>query len=240
MTFCGFHTDGLYRYQLEMSFATNSNLSQRQKREKGIVEVVPPYTNEIESFDNPDKYPDLEFVVGAEAKPLQLHRKIIADTSGWIKGKLNGTWGQKLEWPFDTSKEVDKETLIKALRFCYGETLSVGIKNGECCAMIAALTRLQVTCLYDAVMSLMEFAVEEAKRDIKADVELLKVCVGYKECCESSGVALDKKLAAIVLTKENMKNHFKEVVDECLMMLPPDYLMVAEYGEPHTKYSVSQ
>ena len=201
------------------------------------MELIPPYPNEVESFDNPETYPDLEFVVAGMEKPLQLHRRTLARASRWADEMLGRRKNTKLEWSYDTSKETDREALVKALRFCYGETLSIGTKNGECCAMIATLTRLQVMCFDDVTGSLIKFAVDEAKRSLETGVKLLKACTGYKECCGSSQSSLDKQLAAIVLTKNNMYSHYKDVVDDCLMVLPPDYLTLAEFGEPHTMCS---
>ena len=220
-----------------MSSVINTNRNQEQSGCEGTVEVVPPFPNETESFDNLDSYPDLEFVVVGMEKPLHLHRKILAHASGKVKAILDERRDQRLEWPFDTTKEVDREALVKALRFCYGETQTVGTKNGECIAMIVALTRLQVTRLDDVVTLLNNFAMEEAKRNVEIGVELLKACAGYKEMSDMSQLGLDRKLATIVLTKNNMQEHYKEVVDECLMALPPDYLMIAEFGEPHTRLS---
>ena len=220
-----------------MSSAINTNTNQERSEYEGTVEVVPPYHNDVESFDNPDKFPDFEFVVGGMEKPLRLHRRILAESSVDIKAMLNKQKDLKLEWPYDTTKEVDREALVKALRFCYGETQTVGTKNGECVAMIAALTRLQVTCLDDTVTLLSNFAIDEAKGNFEVGVELLKACTGYKEMSDTNQFGLDKKLAAIVLTKDNMQEHYKEVVEECLMVLPPEYLMIAEFGEPHTRCS---
>ena len=220
-----------------MSSVINTNRNQEQSECEGTVEVVPPYRNDIESFDSPDEFPDLEFVVGGMERPLQLHRKILAESSGKIKAMLGERKSQMLEWLCDTTKEVDREALVKALRFCYGETQIVGTKNGECIAMIVAFTRVQVTCLDDVMTLLSNFVMDEAKRNLEIGVELLKACAGYKELSDTSQFGLEKKLAAIVLTKDNMREHYKEVVDECLMVLPPEYLMIAEFGEPHTRLS---
>ena len=84
---------------------------------------------------------------------------------------------------------------------------------------------------------LTNFGIEECKGKIETGVELLKACVGYGECCDAKGLSLDKKLAALVLTKDNMVEHYKEVVDECLMMLPAEYLSMADFGAPHTRWS---
>ena len=220
-----------------MSSANNINKSGEQSECENTVAVASPCLNDIESFDNPEEFPELEFVVGGMERPLQLHRRILAHASGKIKAMLDERRSLRLEWPYDTTKDVDREALVKALRFCYGETQTVGTKNGECVAMIAALTRLQVTCLDDVVMLLSNFAMDEAKRNLEIGVELLKACAGYKETSGTNQLTLDKKLAAIVLTKDNMQEHYKEVVDECLMVLPPEYLMIAEFGEPHTRCS---
>ena len=211
--------------------------SLKQRGNEDTVKLVPPFHNRIEFFDNEDMGPDLEFVVAGMEKPLQLHAWILTRTSKWLDETVKGRKGIQLEWLYDTTKEVDRGVLVKALRFCYGETQSVGTKDGECCAMIATLMRLQVTCLDDVVGPLINFVVEEAKRKVETGVELLKACTKYSECCDSSLLSLNKKLAAIVLKKENMYDHYKDVVDECLMMLPSEYLMLAEFGEPHTRFS---
>ena len=195
-----------------MSSVTNANRNQEQSGCEGTVELVPPFQNETENFDNPEKYPDLEFVVAGMERPLHLHRKILAESSGKVKAMLNERKGLKLEWPYDTTKEVDREALVKALRFCYGETQIVGTKNGECIARIVALTRLHVTCLDDVVTLLSNLALDEAQRNLEIGVELLKACGGYKEWSNTSQLTLDKKLAAIVLTKDNMQEHYKRLL----------------------------
>ena len=216
----------------------NSNRNQDESRkEEETVDVVSPYNNEIENFDNPESYPDLMFVIQGMTKPLQLHREILAETCGQIKEMLKDKTEQRLEWGFDTSKKADREALMKALRFCYGETQSVGTKNGECIAMIAAMTRLQVTGLNDAVKTLSCFSVTQSRNNVKIGVELLKTCAEYTDCCNMSQVMPNRELASTVLTNENICMHFKYVVDNCLMLLPPDYLALTEFGEPHTRYS---
>ena len=204
----------------------------REHKEK--MEFGSPYINEVESFNNPESYPDLTFVVPGMDGSLFLHKKILAKASIKIKEMLKDHPGDKLEWMFDTINEIDKQALVKSLRFCYGEILSVGTRNGECIAIIAALSRLQVTCLDEVIPKLKNFALEQARNDLIGGAELLKMCVHYEECCKAETCTLNKELAKIVLTKENMLEHFREVVDDCLMKLPPEYLDEAEYGEPHT------
>ena len=204
---------------------------------KEKMEFGSPYTNEVESFNNTESYPDLTFVVPGMEGSLSLHKKILAKASMRINTMLKDHPGEKLEWMYEAKKEIDKQALVKALRFCYGETLSVGTKDGECCALIAALSRLQVTYLHTVIPKLCDFALEQARKDLSVGVELLKTCMHYKECCNTYTWALDKKLAKIIFTKENLFEHFREVVLDCLMKLPPKYLDEVEYGEPHTKCS---
>ena len=218
-----------------MSCETNSN--KEQSEEGKTTNLESPFHNEVECFDNAEAYPDMELVVKGIPKPLLLHRKIIANASGWFKRNLTDKWGQRLEWPFDTSKEVDREALLKSLRFCYGETQTVGTKNCECIAMAVVLSRLQVTCLEKAMTTLGNFATEQAKQKVETGVELLMMCSLCPECCGTSQSSLNQKLASVVLTKDNMVEHYKEVVDECLMMLPAEYLSMADFGAPHTRWS---
>ena len=218
-----------------MSCETNSN--KEQSEEGKTTNLESPFHNEVECFDNAEAFPDMELVVKGIAKPLLLHRKILASASGWFRKNLNGRKDMRLEWPFDRSKEVDREALLKGLRFCYGQTLTVGSSNGECVALIAAFSRLELAHMDEAVSVLTNFGIEECKGKIETGVELLKACVGYGECCDAKWLSLDMLLAAIVLTKDNMVEHYKEVVDDCLMMLPAEYLSMADFGAPHTRWS---
>lgn len=220
-----------------MSSITTSDIRQGQNEEGSTLDVISPYDNAIESFDNGESYPDLELFVPGFEKPLQLHRVILTKASEWIKPMLKEKWGQRVTWPYNASERIEKQALLKALRFCYGETLNIGTKNGECCAVIAALSRLQVTSLNEVVPKLCNYALAEARKDVTLGVELLKMCTRYEECCKANTCPLNKELAKILFTKENILEHFREVAIDCLMALPAEYLDEVEYGEPHTKCS---
>ena len=176
----------------------------------------------------------MEFVVPRMGRSLFLHKKIIAIPSEYIKRYLVTEPGQRMEWEYVVEREVDKKALIKALRFCYGEDIYVEAKDGECFSLISTFSKLQVTCLQDIVKQIHDFAIKEAERDVLKGVEMLKACVRYEECCNTSTCKLNQDLAKVVLTKDNIMNHYREVVDECLIILPPEYLMMTEFGEPHT------
>ena len=143
----------------------------------------------------------------------------------------------KLLWEHDTSRDVDIESLVKVLRLCCGETVKVGVKGGECCAVVATLFRLDVWCARTVVAELCNFAVEQAQRDVMFGATLLKACSRYPECCDQQLCALDTRLAKVLLTEERICHDYPVVVDECLMAIDPRYLGVAEYGRPRTKWS---
>ena len=71
-----------------MSCTLTPRITQEQSENDGMVELIPPYPNEIESFDNPETYPDLEFFVAGMEKPLQLHRRTLARASQWADEML--------------------------------------------------------------------------------------------------------------------------------------------------------
>ena len=205
--------------------------------------VESPFKNNTELLDNKDMFPDMVFVVAGLESPLLLHKGIMAKTSKLVEGLLKAKQTAKtgdsnqIEWPFDTTNERDRAALVKALRFCYDETMTVDAKGGELCAVIAALCRLQVTCLREMIVKLTGFALEQAKKDASVGKELLKETQLYPECCNHNTVELDKALTKVVLTRKNICENFETVVGDCLMKLPKHFLDMAEYGEPHTPFS---
>ena len=205
--------------------------------------VESPFKNNSSLFNNKDMFPDMEFVVPGLERPLLLHKGIMAKTSKFVEGLLkaketaNSGDPNKIEWPFDTANKADRDALVKVLRFCYDETMTVDAKGGELCAVIAAMCRLQLTCLQEMVAKLTQFAVEQSENDVNTGVERLKATQLYAECRNPNTVELDKALAAVVLTPKNINEHFESVVHNCLMMLPMEYLDMAEYGEAHTQFS---
>ena len=207
------------------------------------ISLKSPYGDNADLFNNEEFFPDMELVVAGMEKPLMLHKGIMAKGSQLVKGLLNAKQiakssdTNKVEWMFDASKEGDRIALVKVLRFCYGETMTVRITNGEYCAVTVALYRLKVTCASQVIATIAEFVVEQARRDAALGGELLKTTLCYPECCNQTAYELDKALAKVVFTASNVQDHFEAVVDGCLMKLPTKYLDLVEYGEPHTKYS---
>ena len=205
--------------------------------------VVPPYKNNAGLFNNKDMFPDMEFVVPGLEQPLLLHKGIMAKTSNFVQGVLKAKEAamafdaNKVEWTFDTTNKVDRIALVKALKLCYDETVTMDVNEGELCALIAALCRLQVNYLEEVAKKLTDFAVKQATDDVRLGTQLLKETQLYPECCSPNTVELDRALAKVVLTAKNISENFDVVVDNCLTQLPTKYLDMAEYGEPHTQFS---
>ena len=111
-----------------------------QERETITLTAPPSFHGSIDLFDNEASSPDLDLVIEGLEKPLKLHKKIISKASNLIdkvlkeNGCMKGNERDQIEWMFDTSNKVDRDVLVKALMFCYGDTVSVGTKDGECCA----------------------------------------------------------------------------------------------------------
>lgn len=214
------------------------------ENEEYIV-IDSPYGDNIEMFDNEETLPDLLFVFGEEddISTLWLHRGVVARGSRLAQGTLRSKEQaetpdmNQMGWTFGIKKEVERETLVKALRFCYGEPMRVGTHDGECCAMIATLSRLQITCLDEVLEKLTAFAIDEAKKDARVGAELLVATQDYSECCTASVCELDKALAKVVFTSKNLYENYEEVVDNCLMKLPAEYLEMVDFGEPHQRCS---
>ena len=218
---------------------------EESEEDSSTITLSPPssFNRNGHLFNKEDTFSDLDFIIAGLEKPLKLHRNILSQTSMLVEGILKAKQESKnadfneIEWVFDTSNEVDREALVKVLRFCYGDTITVDVDNGECCAVIAALFRLQVICAVDTVAKLSKFAIEQAQANLRVGVELLMATQQYPECSNINFCALDEKLGEIVLSKERMQEDHDIVVDGCLMRLPPRFLDIAHFGESHTKWS---
>ena len=63
---------------------------------------------------------------------------------------------------------------------------------------------------------------------------LLQECMKHKEC--QSAV---EEIARSVMTPKNMKNHYNELIEKCLMNLPPSVLDSLTYEEDGTVSELS-
>ena len=209
----------------------------------GHIEIEPHFGDNIELFDNEEMFPDFEFMIPGCETSLHLHKLIIARASKLMQGLIKAKQLAKnqdenqVEWMFDTSEKIDRDALVKVLRFCYGENMRIGTTDCECCAVIAALYRLQVTCADEIIKELIDDLVDCTKNNPPLGAMLLKGIQSYPECCSTQAYELDKALAEVVFTRKNICEYPETLVSECLMKLPPVYLDIVEYGEPHTQWS---
>ena len=206
------------------------------------IAIISPYGDNAELFNNADSFPDLELVARGFDSPLQLHKCIMVKGSKLFRALVNvkrstGTVdSNKMEWMFNTDNDVELQALLQALRFCYGETMRIRAESQECCALIAALKQLRVTCADEVTTQIIEFIVDKAKKDALFGAKTLLASQCYPECC-SDDCKLNTLLAQVVLTRRRICTNYDAVVRDCLMKLPPEYLKMVEYGEPHSMHS---
>ena len=200
--------------------------------------IESPYEKDIESFNNDDSFPDLSFIVVSPTNmTLKVHKRILVRGSDLLKCMMKKCVDGKFQWKLEGDKSVDMKALVKALKFCYGEALSIGTKDGECCAMISVLHQLQFKYLIEMVDRIKVFALSQARKSVSIGIELLKSSTRYVHCSYSNSLQLNRDLAIVVFSKKNIHEHYKEVVDGCLLDLPIQYFDMVEYGEPQSMYS---
>ena len=216
-----------------------TNLAGSQGSGAGRKAMIPsPFTDNSDMFDNTDSFTDVTLKVRGMESPLHLHRVILQNTLTELVGTKQdeGTNTEcVIEWPFSTSNDADRIALIKVLQFCYGRPLSWSADSEECCAVIATLIRLQVQNRRDVVGVILRCVMDSSKQDLRVAALHLKTCVKYEECCTDECQHMDQMLSKIVLTRKNIEEHSDIVVDGCLMDLPPQFLDMCEYGEPHSE-----
>ena len=115
----------------ENTFTMTEEREEREEKSPKIT-LSPPesFNKNADSFNKEDTFSDLDFIIAGLEKPLKLHKNIISQTSMFAKTLLKAKHASKsadcneIRWMYDTSKEVDREALVKALRFCYGDTIT--------------------------------------------------------------------------------------------------------------------
>ena len=204
-----------------------------------FIDIESPYGNNTELFNNASSFPDLELVVQGLESPLLLHRCILVGRSKLFQALINvkvsaGTPNSNtVEWMFSTEKEVNRQSLMRVLRFCYGERMRIKADCEECCSLISTLKQLRVTCGDEIVKQIKDFVIDQSKKDVLFGTKTLLASQCYPECC-SDDCKLHTLLARVVLTRERICENYGAVVSDCLMKLPPEFLEYAVYGEPHT------
>jgi len=212
---------------------------------KTVKKLVVPskFVNNISNFDSKDSCYDIEFVIPGRSKPLCLHMSHLKKTSVLLasvfKGQSSNTLCRftkgspsRLEWLHEkaATSETYREVLVKWLRFCYGEDQM--FSSHECPAALAASFQLHLSCL-DEIKTLIEsYMTHVTKKDLKRGARMLTDCATvWDECHNERMSRIDRKLAKVLFTHDNMKKHPVTVVDRCLMSLPAEYLDMAEYSK---------
>ena len=196
--------------------------------------VKSSFAANIKMFDGEEDHkismPDLDFVVPGMGAPLKLHRCLLCVASSLVHDVLALKPEKdrgRFVWPFDTETKKDREALVKALRFCYGGTLTLESPK-QVCAVIAAINRLQVRNATSVIAKLKRIALEAAHGE--AGLEILRECLKYEECCRARCVQLD----ALVL--EKLLPALKAVPEDILKKLQPCCVDAVKYQDVHSEF----
>ena len=209
--------------------------------------VESPFPKVIHWFDCERFVPDIEFIIPGAEKPLLVHAVVLVQASTMFTALLKAKASshdrfnpetRRIEWMFDKTATDEKyrTCLVKWLRFCYGEDqLFVW---DECKAALAVLFQLQLECEEKVKKSMETDIIDISEENTECGCQMLVDCVSLneefrrkdlKQFCES--------FARTILCYDNIVEFSDAVVDKCLMVLPFEYLDVAEYDESHTELS---
>ena len=209
-----------------------------------VIPSVFPVLSDWFDDETQRKYADVDVVV-AGVTIFQLHRVVLGKTSNALnslfltKASVFGNSdaeAHSVKWMFsdNTYDEVSVRVLEKWLRFCYGT--EIRLEPDECCAALASLINLDLTCKEELLITIESFMIQVAEKDMNAGVSMLKDCLKFEECKNDVTGRIDLKLAEIVLSKSNLIEHPNEW-KKCIFSLPAEFLDGREYGELHTELS---
>jgi len=188
-------------------------------------------------------------IVSGLDRPLHLHRLLLGSSSLALLGMLQckatasgerGIATRQLIWQFHSADGDEKEckvynrVLIKWLRFCYGEDISV--TPDECGSAVAILFQLQLTCVDTIVPQFESQLVAATGANIQDSVSVLLSCAKYEECDGDRGRHPAVAVAKRLFSRENITKYEDQVVKGCLFYLPPSFLDYVAYI-PHSVHS---
>lgn len=211
-----------------------------------IESPYPKFTNRFDDGSESSFY-DFRMKIPGEQNLVKLHRLLVANASQTllkllqckvVKGACYDCQEHILEWKFGKEDDVVyRKVLIKWLKFCYGEDIT--LIPEECCAAIALLFQLQMSCINDVCPEIEKFMVKTTEEDVREGVSMMQWCIKYGECrkSESKENSIDVMIAQHLFTRKNIIDFTEILVDKCLMVLPPYFLDYVKYGVPHTKTS---
>ena len=219
--------------------------------EDQTLTIPSPYPDNTLAFDNhtEDHFADVQVLLSdaTDAPPsLLLHRALLSRASSTFAALFHGETVGSVHYDSGSQRVVGlhtdvngRDVLVRWLRFCYGSSMHVETRTAV--AALAALLWLRLRCCECNLQQRLEdFIVHSAKQSVQAGAALLvefmasPLCRGSMNNENSSSV--DRALAKCVLTRANLEAN-RDAVVNCLVKLPPEFLDVAEYGEPHTECS---
>ena len=225
---------------------SSSAPSQDRQRQEQLT-IKSPFNPNIELFDNEEYVPDVDLEIAGLEKPLHLHSIVMIQTSGALaalyKAKVDAHGkfdpeAHRIKWMFDRTATDEKyrNCLVKWLRFCYGEDQR--IKTEEMGTALTCLLQLQLKCEETVMKEMKDHLIKTASRNTAAGCETLIDCVSLIDECHREGLnSASELLADMILCRDNVVKHPEIVVDKCLLLLPPRFLDIVEYGPPHTESS---
>jgi len=223
--------------------------------EIGPLTIKSPFDKQqLPSFDNVDLFPDMEFVIPGLSKPIHLHRIVLNNTSDALAllFKKSDTpdirsyfqydaGSHHVKWLYDKG-EIYRNVLVKWLRFCHGEDQR--FNWNECIAAAALLCQLKLKGMKELFETIVNYIAEVGKRCIIVVAQWLHECaVDYgghlieRRGFDPTKVTLvelvdlfSSWLAKFVLS-QNCFKYYTDIVVDCLIKLPKDYLDFVVFDE---------
>ena len=218
----------------------------KQRMEKETIIIKSPFPNN-QGMLGDDGYPDISIGFADCKEILRAHRSVLSRHSETMKELFRGhkvdsrciydAEANRVEWETRSQdKETGRAALFQCIKFCYGAELCVNTLNAA--ATIDALFRLKLVGGQDIQNRIEQHMVTVAKNDVESGSLMLRHCAEY-EVSNSKGFSeICKSLSRAFFTTGNIEKHREIVVDNCLMELPPMYLDLADFGNPHTGFSL--
>ena len=218
----------------------------KQRMEKETIVIKSPFPN-VEDTLGDDGFPDVSIGFADGGEVFRAHRSTLSKRSKTMKELFHGhkvdadciydAEASRVQWKTHTQdNETGRTALFQCIKFCYGAELRVNPMNAA--AIIDGLFRLKLTCEQDTQSVIEQHMVTVAKNDVESGSLMLRHCAEYEKAGSSGFTKICLLLAKSVLTSGNIEKHREIVVDNCLMELPSVYLDRADFGNPHTGFSL--
>ena len=218
----------------------------KQRTEEETIVIESPFPNNQDTLGD-DVFPDVSIGFADGGEVFRAHRSTLSKRSKTMNELFHGhkveadciydAEASRVQWKTHTQdNETGRTALFQCIKFCYGAELRVNPLNAA--AIIDGLFRLKLTCEQDTQSVIEQHMVTVAKSDVESGSLMLRHCAEYEKAGSSGFTKICLLLAKTVLTSGNIEKHREIVVDNCLMELPSVYLDRADFGNPHTGFSL--